>query len=36
MPIVLLASWHDVDSGVGDRAAAVKGYFALLLLLETI
>jgi NADH-quinone oxidoreductase subunit M len=30
-PVCILASWHDVD----DSAKSVKGYFALLLLLET-
>jgi NADH-quinone oxidoreductase subunit M len=30
-PVCILASWHDVD----DTRRSVKGYFALLLLLET-
>jgi len=30
-PVCILASWHDVD----DSTKSVKGYFALLLLLET-
>ena len=32
-PVCILASWHDVDVRRGGRS--VKGYFALLLLLET-
>ncbi len=35
-PVCILASWHDVDDArLGDRARNPKGYFALLLLLET-
>ncbi len=35
-PVCILASWHDVDHArLGDRARNAKGYFALLLLLET-
>src|SRR4029078_299899 len=35
-PVCILASWHDVDGAQqGDRARNAKGYFALLLLLET-
>jgi NADH-quinone oxidoreductase subunit M len=33
-PVCILASWHDVDR-TGSRKRSVKGYFALLLLLET-
>jgi NADH-quinone oxidoreductase subunit M len=32
VPIVMLAGWHDADSGRGS----VKGYFALVLVLETL
>src|ERR1700759_663165 len=31
MPLVILASWHDAEGG----ARSVKGYFALMLVLET-
>jgi NADH-quinone oxidoreductase subunit M len=31
MPLVILASWHDAEGG----ARSVKGYFALMLILET-
>src|SRR5579875_2838380 len=31
MPVVILASWHDAEGG----ARSVKGYFALMLILET-
>jgi len=35
-PVCILASWHDVEqSVVGESTRSVKGYFALLLLLET-
>jgi NADH-quinone oxidoreductase subunit M len=35
-PVCILASWHDVDEPVlGERRRSAKGYFALLLLLET-
>jgi NADH-quinone oxidoreductase subunit M len=35
-PVCILASWHDIDGPQqGDRARNAKGYFALLLLLET-
>ncbi len=35
-PVCILASWHDVDTAaLGDRGRGAKGYFALLLLLET-
>ena len=35
-PVCILASWHDVEqSAVGESRRSVKGYFALLLLLET-
>ena len=35
-PVCILASWHDVEqSVVGESGRSVKGYFALLLLLET-
>ena len=33
-PVCILASWHDVDV-LPERRRSVKGYFALLLLLET-
>jgi NADH-quinone oxidoreductase subunit M len=33
-PVCILASWHDVEDAP-DRRRSVKGYFALLLLLET-
>ena len=35
-PVCILASWHDVEtSGDENKRRSVKGYFALLLLLET-
>ncbi len=35
-PVCILASWHDVErSEIGETRRSVKGYFALLLLLET-
>jgi NADH-quinone oxidoreductase subunit M len=37
MPVVMLASWHDADAGAAGlpRKGSVKGYFALMLVLET-
>ena len=35
-PVCILASWNDVEqSAIGESGRSVKGYFALLLLLET-
>ena len=35
-PVCILASWHDVDAlEAGGRMRSAKGYFALLLVLET-
>jgi NADH-quinone oxidoreductase subunit M len=35
VPLVILASWHDADNGVGRLRRSVPAYFALILLLET-
>ena len=35
VPVVILAGWNDVESDVERTTGSVKGYFALILILET-
>jgi NADH-quinone oxidoreductase subunit M len=36
VPVVILAGWHDVDDAASRTTGSVKGYFALILVLETL